>query len=214
MIGPVVTLGYNREGASDWFRGLYVSYQYLNGGFSFHEFGSAATAAGSSASAALRTDTTITAALPIYKGYGVFGGWYESLQRFSFSYGGGNPALRFKGPIMGVFGSQPVPDTRASLYGNIGVGFLTVHPATGPGQGTNMLWRTDSVMAYSVETGLNYALPSLGYLKPTAQVGFRAQVLQQTFGASCCGFTGANVTQSYRSNDVLWGPTFMIAAGF
>jgi hypothetical protein len=196
-----------------------VSYQYLNAGFGFHQYGD--TSAGglsNSLASALRTDTTVSVSIPVYKGYGVFGGFYHSYQRFQFARRGFNSGreatLRFKGPIVGLFGSQPIPDTRASLYGNLGVGWLTVHPAQPDGQGTNTLFSTDSVMAYSVETGVNYGLPEFWKIKTSAQIGFRAQVLQQTFGASCCGFTGANAAFDRRSNDILWGPTFMLAAGF
>jgi hypothetical protein len=168
---------------------------------------------------ALRTDTTVSVSLPVYKGFGVFAGYYHSLQRFQFGGGGAGvqAALRMKGPIIGAFGSQPIPDTRASLYGNLGVGWLTVHPAESAGQGTNTRFSTDSAMAYSVETGVNYGLPEFWKIKTSAQIGFRAQVIQQTFGTSMCTAglgTGGTCLQDHRANDILWGPTFMLSAGF
>ena len=217
MIGPQITLGYSRKGEGDWFRGLYVSYQYLNAGFGMHEFGTQALADAnqvSGARSAIRTDTTITASIPVYKGYGIFAGYYHSLQRFQCTFSNvcaGDALLRFKGPVAGLFGSEPVAGTRAALYGNLGVGLLTLHPGQTGGQGTNTLFSTDSVMAYSMETGVNYGLPEFWKIKPSVQIGFRAQVLAQTFGANCCGFA-ANTDR--RSNDILWGPTAMVSATF
>lgn len=205
MIGPQITLSYNREGKGDWFRGLDVAYQYLNAGFGMHQFGAPSANALDSA---LRTDTTVTASISVYKTYGVYAGYYQSLQRFNFATGG-NPALLFKGPITGLFGSQPVSGTRASLYGNVGVGFLTAHPAN---TATNNSFRTDSVMAYSAETGVNYRLPEFLMIRPSLQIGFRAQVLQQTFGTSGC--TPTACAQNMKTNDIMWGPTVMLAATF
>lgn len=214
MMGPQITLGYTRPGGGDWFRGAYVSYQYLNSSFDLHQFGSPTSGLTTEARSATRSDTTVTVSLPVYKGYGVFGGYYQSLQRFQFPQFGTatETALLFKGPVVGAFGSQPIPDTRASLYGNAGVGWLSLHPAQPGGQGTNQNFRTDSVMAYSVETGVNYSLPEFWKMRPSAQIGFRAQVLQQTFGSSVC--TGGPCPNGPRANDILWGPTFMIATAF
>jgi hypothetical protein len=209
MIGPQITLGYNRPGDGNWFRGLYASYQYLNGGFDMHLGSDPAVA--TTLTSALRTDTTITVSAPVYKGYGVFGGFYESLQRHEFSNPGAagqHTGIRFKGPVAGIFGTQPIPDTRASLYGNVGVGWLTLHTATGFGQDTNLAFRTDSAMLYSMESGVNYGLPGFWKIKPSVQIGFRAQVIAQTFGRS---FSGG---QDTRTNDIMWGPIFMLAAAF
>ena len=218
MTGPLITLGYTRRGSEDWFRGLYVSYQYLNGGFGYHDYGSTGTQTVPAIQTALRTDTTISASIPVYKGYGVFGGFYESLQRFQFSKGTPRQAsLRFKGPVAGLFGSEPVTGTRAALYGNVGVGWLTLHPGQSDGQGTNAQFGTESVMMYSMESGVNYGLPGFWKIRPSVQIGFRAQVLQQTFPRSfpaASGNAATNLLANTRTNDIMWGPTFMVSAAF
>lgn len=218
MNGPQITLGYSRPSAVDWFKGLFVSYQYLNGGFGFHSYTNAGIT--NPIDSALRTDTTLSVSLPVYKGYGAFFAYYHSLQRFQFGLGStsSNATLRFKGPVLGLFGSQPIPDTQATLYGNVGVGWLTLHPGEGPKQNTNTQFKTESIMAYSIETGVNYGLPQIWKIRPTAQIGFRAQILQQTFPksfpASTEGNAATDLGANTRANDILWGPTFMLATQF
>jgi hypothetical protein len=72
-------------------------------------------------------------------------------------------------------------------------------------------------MMYSMESGVNYGLPGFWKIRPSVQIGFRAQVLQQTFPRSfpaASGNAATNLLANTRTNDIMWGPIFMLAAAF
>jgi hypothetical protein len=195
------------------FNRVFASFQYLASNYDFHDAG-----VFHHATTAIRSDITATAGVRIWRGFGLFGGYYNTLQRFSnFSQLPGEESnhatIRAGGPIVGLFGSVPLEDSPVSLYGNIATGWFRTSATTDA-----MISRGDSPqrfngIAYSLEVGVNYAGPSLGPVGTSAQVGFRAQVIEYnipTGGAP--GVQGDSF--SSRGNDLLYGPTFMVSAHF
>jgi hypothetical protein len=187
--GPQATLTF--------FKRFFISGQYLASNFEFHGNGVVGD------NQVLRSDLTVTAGARVWKGLGIFAGHYRMLQHFSPT-----SSFRLKGPVVGIFGTAPIEDTPASMYFNVATGWLTFHPGEArPIPGGNL--RTEGVRAYSGELGINVAGPSLWRIGTSAQIGYRYQIIEQSFGSS-----GTGLASERRANDVTHGPVFMLSAIF
>lgn len=209
MVGPTIT-GSVRLRTSEWFNSGFVNFTWLQSdGFNFDP--TVATDPTGNVNVPVlfegnRRDYTLSGGISVYKGIGIFGGYYNTQQRFSNSplFGGGNANFRIRGPIIGVFGSSSVSE-RVGLYGNVAVGFLKY--LAGPESGN---FNAPGAQAYSSEVGLNIAGPEFGRLATTFQVGFRAQVISINTNN---GLAPAAPGDQHR-NDITWGPTFAFLGTF
>jgi len=205
MSGPSVT-GIVKLREGDWFNSVLVNVTWLNGGFDFVE-----QTYNSNHFFANRRDYTITAALPIYQGFGIFGGYYNSRQEITNAPN--NPALgvdrhprQMDGAIVGVFGNVPASE-RVSIYGNFALAFLSFN-----GRGNtdpNLVQKTDAVQGYMTEVGVNIMGPRVWKIGTEFQLGFRAQIVQKNFGSNATG--GAD---RQPLNDLTYGPIMTINAVF
>lgn len=205
LSGPSAT-GIVKLQEGDWFNSVLVNFTWLNGGFDFAE-----QTENSNHFFANRRDYTITAALPIYQGFGVFGGYYNSRQEITNAPN--NPALgvdrhprQMDGAIVGVFGNVPASE-RVSVYGNFALAFLSFN-----GRGNtdpNLVQKTDAVQGYMTEMGVNIMGPRAWKIGTEFQLGFRAQIVQKNFGPNATG--GAD---QQPLNDLTYGPIMTINAVF
>jgi hypothetical protein len=177
------------------------------GGFDFSSFGND-VATGfpgpTDHTSATRRDYSVSAALSIWRGFGIFGGYYHMQQRFSTQFltlgGPAKESVWISGPIIGVFGSGAIAGP-VSAYGNLALGFYDEHSnASGQSRVT-----ANGVTGYSAEMGLSFDGPGVdtkaGRIGSALQMGFRAQII--------------NINNSpLANNDITWGPTFQIIARF
>jgi hypothetical protein len=198
LMGPqgAISLKTN-EGA--WFNRVFVTAQYLNAGFDFHDAGTGS--AGGAVHAINRNDLTFTLGTNIWRGLGAYVGYYRMLQHWGVN------SYQIKGPMVGLHGTQPIADSRIALYGNVAMGWMTFHQYQNQ-QG----FSTNDVQAYSGETGVNIVGPKIWKIDTNVQVGWRYQVLTQIFGQQ--SRLGATASSTTRAQDVTNGPTFTISASF
>ncbi len=214
MVGPTVTASARlREG--NWMNSAFVNFTYLySGGFDLAKNTGAIPVPPSSIALAdvtgdaKRRDYTISAGVTVYKGVGLFAGYYNTQQRFNLTAqqtfptvgppqtGGGD--FRIRGPLVGIFGSSALTE-RVGLYGNAAMGFL--HYQAGPASDG---FRANA-QAWSSEVGLNIAGPDLWKFGTTFQVGFRTQVIS---------IREPDTTTTIYRNDITWGPTFAFMGTF
>jgi hypothetical protein len=111
MQGPQATVTF--------FNRVFTSFQYLTSNYDFHDAG-----VFHRSTTAIRSDITATAGVRIWRGFGAYGGYYNTLQRFSnFSQLPGDVSnhatIRASGPIVGLFGSVPLEDSPVSATGTL-----------------------------------------------------------------------------------------------
>lgn len=211
MMGPSIT-GTVRLRDEEWFNSASVNFTWLQaGGFDFSPLGNNITAenffsfAGpTDITSATRRDYSLSAALSIWRGFGIFAGYYHMQQSFSSQFltlgGPAKSSVWISGPIVGVFGSGTISGPLKS-YGNLAVGFYDEkNNEAGP-----TITSARGVQGYSAEFGLSLDGPSLqtgiGQIGSAFQMGFRAQII--------------NINNSpSANNDVTWGPTFQVVARF
>lgn len=206
LMGPSITGSYKLRD-DEFMNRLSVNFTWLQaGGFDFSPFGNnvAGFPGPTDHTSATRRDYSISAALSIWRGFGIFGGYYHMQQRFSSQSLSLNvPAKEsvwISGPIIGIFGSGAIAGP-VSAYGNLALGFYDEHSNTG-GQSRVT---ANGVTGYSAEMGLSFDGPGLdtkaGRIGSALQVGFRAQII--------------NINNSpLANNDITWGPTFQVIARF
>ena len=207
LMGPSIT-GTMRLRDEEFFHSLGVNFTWLEaGGFDMSSFGNG-TNGPTDRTSATRRDYSIVGTLAIWRGFGIFGGYYHMQQRFSSQFstitGPAKSSVWISGPIVGVYGSGTVSG-RLKAYGNLAVGFFdekTNEAGTGVGPGRVA---ANGVQGYAGEMGLSYDGPSIktrwGAIGSAVQAGFRAQII--------------NINNSpLANNDVTWGPTFQIIARF
>jgi len=207
LMGPSVT-GSFKIRDEEFLNRISVNFTWLEaGGFDFSSFGNN-VAPGfpgpTDHTSATRRDYSISAALSIWRGFGIFGGYYNMQQRFSSNFltlgGPAKESVWISGPIIGVFGSGTVSGP-LKAYGNLALGFYDEHSnASGRNQVT-----ANGVTGYSAEMGLSLDGPGLntgiGRIGSAIQMGFRAQII--------------NINNSpLANNDITWGPTFQVIARF
>ncbi len=188
MQGPTVTAAVKIRN-SEFFHTAFANFTWLQGGFSFDP---------AFTPNPLRRDYSVTAGLAVYKGLGVFAGYYHNMQRF-------DDAFWYSGPIIGIAGSVQA-SKRIGVFGNIAyaiLDFQQTKTASVPDGGL-----TDSVQGYSTDVGVNISGPDLWRIGTAFQVGVRAQVLHARFGS------GNNLFQNRKLNDITWGPMFTVLAKF
>ena len=214
MIGPTVTVS-ARLRDSDWLSAAFANFTWLQSdGFDFDPARLNPDGLGinvfDGAFEAKRRDYTISAGVTVYKGVGLFAGYYNTQQRFSFSGStvpGGAPVsgtddFRIRGPIVGVFGSSGFNE-RVGLYGNAAFGILNYQ--TGP---ASQSFTASGAQAWSTEVGLNIAGPDVWKFGTTFQVGFRAQVISINVP------NPLTIPGEQHRNDITWGPTFAFMGSF
>lgn len=201
LIGPTVT-GRLKLRDHDFFHTLSVNFNYLvAGGFDFSPIGTTESGAPLDKTSATRSDYSIVAILSVWRGFGIFGGYYNMTQKFTTVdlVNSGEPQLKtnasISGPIIGIYGTGTVVD-RLRAYGNLAIGFFD-YEVQGDSSG--------STEGYAGELGLSYDGPSLktplGAIDSSIQAGWRAQIIHTRF----------TVTQA---NDVTWGPTLALLLRF
>ena len=181
--GPSVTAAY-RFRDSEWFHSAGMNFTYLTASdwdFSGSEFG------GSSITAK-RRDLSFTGSLAIWRGIGVFGGYYNSKQKLNIFN------VKFFGPLIGMYGSGAL-NKWFGIYGNLAVAFLDYKFVGGS-------TISKDTIGYSTEWGFNLNGPDIWKVGTGLQIGYRAQVITVN--------EGGNLT----TNDVTWGPIFSIVAKF
>jgi hypothetical protein len=158
----------------------------------------------------------VTAGLNIWENVGIFGGYYFSDQQFTVlginALSGGPVRHRrnIQGPLFGIYGSSAISD-RVSLYGNAAYAILNLRAGfdnqpTVAGESIS----TRSAQGYATEFGFNVVGPRIWKATFEFQGGFRAQIIQKTFGRDpVAGRTGGAIL-----NDITWGPTIAINAVF
>ena len=182
--GPSITGSY-RIRDSEWFHTVGVNFTWLiAGGW---EFSDPAPGFRPPRLTAQRRDYSITGSLVIWRGIGIFGGYYNTQQGLSIF------DVRFSGPIIGVYGSGAI-NKRVVVYGNLGLAFLDYKGSAGT--------ISNDVKGYSTEWGFNINGPDVGKMGTGMQIGYRAQVLRVT--------GSGNLT----TNDITWGPTVTLLAKF
>lgn len=214
MVGPTITAAAKLRD-SNWFNSAFANFTYLySDGFDLAKntgaipTGPATIALADVTGDAKRRDYTISAGITVYKGIGLFAGYYNTQQRFNLTTtqvfptvgapqsGGGD--FRIRGPLVGIFGSSALTE-RVGLYGNAAMGFL--HYQAGPASDG---FRANA-QAWSSEVGLNIAGPEVGKFGTTFQIGFRAQVIS---------IREPETTTTIYRNDITWGPTFAFMGTF
>ena len=206
LMGPSVT-GSFKIRDDEFLNRLSVNLTWLQaGGFDFSPFGNnvAGFPGPTDHTSATRRDYSISAALSIWRGFGIFGGYYHMQQRFSSQSltltVPAKESVWISGPIIGIFGSGAIAGP-VSAYGNLALGFYDEHSnASGQSRVT-----ANGVTGYSAEMGLSFDGPGLdtkaGRIGSALQMGFRAQII--------------NINNSpLANNDITWGPTFQIIARF
>lgn len=218
--GPTVT-GTMRIRESDWLDSAFVSFTWLNGGFHFYPISgidnSPPVTTTTQETDAIRRDYNITAGLAIWKGFGIFAGYYNNHERFSSQITAtgvtGVPPQSFTrtidGPIMGLFGNADLTE-RVSFYGNLAYAPLNV-TTKGPCDLVNACVDSNAVQGYSGELGLNIDGPRVWKVGTELQIGYRYQIIRATIGPSEFeGLTNNKVV----TNDITHGPIFTISARF
>lgn len=202
LMGPSIT-GTARLRDGEWFNSASVNLTWLQaGGFNLS---SPAFVDGTplNQTSATRRDYSIVGALSIWRGFGVFAGYYNMQQRLDTAPLGEThfqQSRYLSGPLVGLFGAGNVSGP-LNAYGNLALGFYdeTLHIF---GQ---TLTTVKAAQGYSAELGLSLTGPSLkvgdGTIGSAIQMGFRAQIINLNVGASA-------------NNDVTWGPTFQVVARF
>lgn len=188
------------------FNRLVLNAQYLNSSFGFHDAGTNNTGSGGTSVGVSRNDFTLTAGVRVWRGFGVFAGYYQQIQHWE-----PDQSFRIKGPVAGVFGTVPLSETPFSVYGNFRLGWQTLHTGEPGSQPIAPNLRTENVKQYAGELGVHYTGPTLWKVGTSAQVGFRYMVLEETFGPRV--IAGVQ-NPSTRINEITWGPTFMVSAKF
>ncbi|HMU55403.1 MAG TPA: hypothetical protein PKA61_10365 [Nitrospira sp.] len=206
MMGPSIT-GTVRLRDDEWLNSASVNFTWLQaGGFDFSPMGFN-NGVPIDQTSATRRDYSIVAALSIWRGFGVFAGYYNMQQRFSSQFptaitGPAHETVYISGPLIGFFGSGTVSGP-LKAYGNLAIGFYDEKSNNNP-SGT-VQTTAKGVQGYSGEFGLSLDGPSLktglGSIGSAIQAGFRAQVIN----------VNAN---GLANNDVTWGPTFQVVARF
>ncbi len=191
--GPSITTAY-RFRDSEWFHSAGVNFTWLTA--SDWKFSDPTPATSSSFGANDRTDYSVTGSVAVWRGLGIFGGYYNSKQKFNTNTlvvgQVGTSTQKFRGPLIGLYGSGAL-NKWAGIYGNLGVAFLKF----------KFGGRTSSdVIGYSTEWGFNINGPDIWKVGTGVQIGYRAQMIS---------------TEDIRNtdtNDVTWGPIFSIVAKF
>ncbi len=204
LTGPSIT-GSVRLRDDEFLHSFGVNFTWLQaGGFDFSSFGLGPT----DVTSAIRRDYSIVGTLAIWRGFGIFGGYYHMQQRFSSQFltitGPAHSSVWISGPVVGMYGSGTVGGP-VKAYGNFSMGFFdekTNQAGTGVGPGRVV---ANGAQGYAAEVGLSVDGPSLktkmGTIGSAIQGGFRAQII--------------NINNSpLANNDVTWGPTFQIVARF
>jgi len=182
--GPSITGSY-RIRDSEWFHTVGVNFTWLvAGGWEFSDSSFGRPPPGLTAK---RRDYSITGSLAIWRGIGIFGGYYNTQQDLSIF------DVRFSGPIIGVYGSGGI-NKRVGVYGNLALAFLDYKGSAGT--------ISNDVKGYSTEWGFNINGPDVWKMGTGMQIGYRAQVLRVT--------GSGNLT----TNDITWGPTITLLAKF
>ena len=222
MNGPTATLAFKlRDG--DWFNRVFTTFTWMQTGFDFREQGTlfldeqGRLGATLRDSVATRRDYSIGAGMTIWKGFGMFASYYDNKQEFSDRFAGlGDASAQFitkrlRGPVIGGFGAARVAE-RVNLYGNLGFAMLDFDSPGGGG--------TDAAQGYSGEVGAHIAGPQFWKVSPALQLGFRAQVISESFGPTTSapigrspGFENVSVP-SQKANDITWGPILSVTARF
>jgi hypothetical protein len=210
LMGPSVT-GTARLRNDEWLNSVSVNFTWLSaGGFDFSPFGfnNGGNGPPIDQTSASRRDYSIVGALSIWRGFGVFAGYYNMQQNFNSSFPGAvqGPAretVTISGPLIGFFGSGTVSGP-LKAYGNLAIGFYDEKSNNTPTGATQTTAK--AVQGYSAEFGLSLDGPSLkvgslGSIGSAIQMGFRAQVINVNVG-------------QLSNNDVTWGPTFQAVARF
>ena len=206
LMGPSITASY-RLRDDELFHSVGVNFTWLEaGGFDFSSFGNNANGIGgpTDRTSATRRDYSIVGTLAIWRGFGIFGGYYHMQQRFSSSFisltGPAQSSVWISGPIIGMYGNGTITGP-LKAYGNIALGFFD--------EKTNQSGQdrvaTNGSNGYAAEMGLSLDGPSIktgrGNIGSAIQMGFRAQIIN-------------NNNSPLANNDVTWGPTFQIVARF
>jgi hypothetical protein len=210
MMGPTATLAINLSD-SEWLNSVFVNFTWLEaGGFDFDPMQVINPNTGFPIAVngtATRRDYTIQAGLSIWKGLGIFGGYYNNQQQFTVESRTIVPPilsssmrndLVISGPIVGVFANVPMNE-HFGLYGTGAMGFLNF---SGPG------FITLSGQAYSTELGFNVNGPSLWKIDTSLQIGYRAQIIQLST-PNTSGVSGGG-----HANDITYGPTVTVLVSF
>lgn len=239
--GPTVTVAY-RIRQSEWFHTAFTNFTRLRAGFDFQEQGGQLDLNNQILltkrdSTAIRRDHTITVGVAVWRGFGVFSGYYNNKQRFTDRFLSPPGQMlsdedsffrstkTLKGPIFGAFGNVPATD-RVSIYGNLGFAILDFGPtSTGAKR---------SSQGFSSELGTTIKGPDVWFgnrneeSKPwgfgtSFKIGFRAQIISMSTGATQFPrtefFPSADPDSAFsvigrKGNDITWGPIFSVTARF
>ncbi len=207
LMGPSITGSYKLRD-DEFMNRLSVNFTWLQaGGFDFSSFGNNVEPGfpgPTDHTSATRRDYSISGALSIWRGFGIFGGYYHMQQRFSSQLltlaGPAKESVWISGPFVGVFGSGAIAGP-VSAYGNLALGF---YDENSNASGQNQV-KANGVTGYSAEMGLSFDGPGVdtraGRIGSAIQVGFRAQII--------------NINNApLANNDITWGPTFQVVARF
>lgn len=190
LMGPSIT-GSFRLRDDEFFHRIGVNFTWLQaGGFDFSPFGQDLQAGNqtfpgaSDRTSATRRDYSIVATLAIWRGFGIFGGYYHMQQRFSSNFltlsGPPQSSVWISGPIIGVYGNGTVHG-RLKAYGNLALGFFDEKTNINNGAIGPDRVAANGVQGYAAEMGLSLDGPSvktgLGAFASAVQMGFRAQII-------------------------------------
>lgn len=217
MNGPTITGIIKLRDYDKLFHSLVLNFTWLHDGFDFAE-----QSAFGNHFFANRRDYTLTAALPIWEGFGVFGGYYNSRQEFTNNpnVGGAFSPVRHSrimdGAIIGIFGNVPVTE-HVGLYGNLAYAQLKFR---GICNLPNFCAETNSAQGWMNEVGVTISGPRVWRIGTELQLGFRAQIIQKNFGINATGGgtegvpPGSGQTNQQPLHDLTYGPIFMVSAVF
>ncbi len=187
--GPSITAAY-RFRDSEWFHSAGANFTWLKADdWKFSDATSTTTTTitiepkGTS-----RRDFSVTGSVAIWRGIGMFAGYYNSKQNLNLFN------VKFIGPLIGMYGSGAL-NKWLGIYGNLGVAFLKYKK----GSGSTI---SDDVQGYSAECGFNINGPDVWKVGTGLQLGYRAQVIR------------IDTSSDSTANDVTWGPIFSIVAKF
>ncbi len=218
MVGPTITASARlREG--EWLNSAFANFTWLqSGGFEFDPLVSINNSPPSFNQANLdakRRDYTLSAGVTIWRGLGIFAGYYNTQQRLAQSGDrrpgdppgapiafSDNQDFRIRGPIIGVFGSSSLSE-RIGLYGNAAFGILNYQTSTS--------FTASGTQAWATEFGMNITGPDVWKFATAFQIGFRAQVISINAPNSNPQLT---VPGDRHRNDITWGPTFAFMGTF
>lgn len=249
MNGPTVAASVKLRD-SDWFHSIWTSFQWLSTGFDFQTTGTPVVTPGTQigpgvnlqggltiterSPVATRRDLTITAGVNVWRGLSIFAGYYDNKQKFTINTVeppgvtlANNPervTKRLQGPIFGISATAPVT-RRIGAYGNLAMALLDFEPLESG---------TKASQGFSTELGVTIAGPHLWMadelgspnrwgVQTLLRIGFRAQIISESFGANEFPREGFRETLGVRStasvsgqkaNDITWGPIFTLTAKF